>query len=394
MSNHKLRAETVAIHAGRQSDPTTGAVISPLHFSTTFERLPDGTYHDNYLYSRYDTPNRRALEQCFGQLEMASGEPEVEAIRAHAFSSGMAGINAVFSLFPPKSHIIISHECYMGVRSWAKNIASVREIDVEFVDVSHYELLEEKIRPNTVLLWIETPTNPQMSVYNLSALSEIAHRRAILFAVDNTFMTFALQNPYCFGADIVFHSATKYIGGHSDILAGIVSTCHQHISDQLLIQQQVTGNVLDPFSSWMLLRSLSTLSLRVRAHSENALKVAEFLQRHPATEAVMYPGLPDFSGYELARKQAVLHADKAFFGGVISFLVRGDERNAREVCNSVQICTQATSLGGVESLIEHRKSVEGEFSTTPENLVRLSVGLEHYEDIIQDLQQALSVISL
>ncbi len=374
-----MKFETLAIHAGRHVDPGTGAVREPVHLSTTFERAADGEYPRGYNYARSGNPNRASLEGAVTALE-----------RGHdgvAFGSGSAATLAVFHLAAPGGRIVCGADCYHGTATQLRDIVPRWGVDVEFVDTTRPDAVAAALdRGKTSLLWFETPTNPMLQVSDIAALAQLAHDRGALVGCDNTFASPVLQRPLALGADLVMHSTTKYLGGHSDVLGGIVvARVAGRELDTLRHYQANGGGVPSPFDCWLVLRSLATLPLRVRQQAANALAVAHFLHAdRRRVERVHYAGLPDHPGHEVALRQM-----EGGFGGVLSLEVPGGKARAFEVASRVRVFTRATSLGGVESLIEHRASIEGPQSRTPPGLLRLSIGLEHVEDLIADLDQAL-----
>jgi len=368
--------ETLAIHAGRQPDPATGAVMPPIHLSTTFERAADGSYSDGYVYTRTDNPNRRALEECLAALE--GGET------AAAFGSGMAAIAAIFQALGARSHVIFPDDVYFGTSRLLREVLSPWELDYSVVDMTELDAVRAALRPQTRLIWVETPSNPSLKITDIAAIAEIAHAARARCAVDNTWPSPAGQQPLALGADLVMHATTKYLGGHSDLLGGAVITkAADPFFERIRLIQALGGAVPSPFDCWLLMRSIRTLPYRMRAHAANAQRVAEFLADHPAVAMVHYPGLTTHPGHAVARRQMTL------FGGMLSIQVHGGAAEAMAVAARVKLLTRATSLGGVESLIEHRASVEGPHTTTPANLLRISIGLEHPDDLIADLRQAL-----
>jgi cystathionine gamma-synthase len=374
-----MKFETLAIHAGREPDATTGAVREPLHLSTTFERGADGTYPNGYYYSRSGNPNRTALEQAVAALEQGG-----EAV---AFASGSAATLAVFALAAaPGGRIVCASDCYHGTAKQLRDIVPRWGVDVEFVDVGNLTEVSQALVPTTSLLWFETPSNPLLRVADIAALADLAHARGTLVGVDNTFASPVLQQPLALGADLVMHSTTKYLGGHSDVLGGIVVTRTAGAPECAALRdyQATAGGVPSPFDCWLVLRSLATLPLRVRAQAANALAVARFLHADKRVAHVHYAGLPDHPGHEIALRQM-----NGGFGGVLSAEVPGGRERALAVAAKVKLFTRATSLGGIESLIEHRQSMEGPLSRTPAGLLRMSIGLEHVDDLIADLDQAL-----
>jgi cystathionine gamma-synthase len=371
-----MKIETIAIHAGSKVDPTTGAVVPPLHLSTTFERDPDGGYSRGYQYSRGNTPNRAALEECLAQLE--GGEA------AAAFSSGNAAAAAVFQSLSSGDHVIVPDDMYHGISYLLKDVLARWGLEASVVDMSDIEAVQALIRPTTRLIWIETPSNPLLKVYDIRALTSLAKNAGAISVCDNTFATPVLQRPFELGADLVMHATTKYLAGHSDVLGGaIIARSNNDFFARIRDVQKLGGAVAAPFDCYLALRGIRTLPYRMRGHCENAMKVAQFLTTHPEVEAVYYPGLESDPGHRLAGLQM------SGYGGMLSFLLKGGSEKARKTANSTRLFTQATSLGGVESLIEHRASVEGPSTKTPQNLIRLSTGLEHPDDLITDLKAAL-----
>jgi cystathionine gamma-synthase len=372
-----MKIETLAIHAGREPDPATGAVREPLHLSTTFERDADGSYPRGYSYSRSGNPNRSTLERAVAALE--------QGVDAVAFASGSQATLAAFSLAAPGGRIVCSADCYHGTAKQLREIVPRWGVDVEFVDITRLDLVAQALSVTTSLLWFETPSNPLLRVADIAALVELARAQGTRVGVDNTFASPVLQQPLTLGADLVMHSTTKYLGGHSDVLGGILVTRDDGPELAALRDYQGTaGGVPSPFDCWLVLRSLATLPLRVRTQAASALQVAQFLRGHPRVERVHYAGLPDHPGHAIAARQ--MHGG---FGGVLSFEVAGGRERAMAVAAGTELFTRATSLGGVESLIEHRQSVEGLHSQTPGGLLRVSIGLEHVDDLIADLEQAL-----
>ena len=372
----KARLETRAVHLGHEVDSATGAVAPPIYLTTTYEREADGSYPKGYSYSRSDNPNRRRLETVLADLEGGAA--------AAAFSSGLAAIAAVFQALQASDHVIVPRVIYHGTTKILKDIFLPWKLEISFVDTTKPAEVEAAVRENTKIIYLETPSNPMLGITDIAAIAAIAHAHGAYCVCDNTWATPVLQRPFAFGADIVVHSTTKYFGGHSDVLGGaVVSRRADTFYERIRHIQEIGGAVPSPFDSWLILRGVQTLPWRVRTQSEHALHLAEFLQQHSRVEKVYYPGLPDSEGYAIAKRQM----DKA--GAMLSFQVRGDRAAALAVTGRLQIIIRATSLGGVESLIEHRRSIEGPESTTPENLLRLSVGLENVDDLIQDLSEAL-----
>lgn len=369
MSEKIFHQATEIVHAGREPE-NSGALASDIAPSTTFVR--DAGAH---VYSRYSNPTRDRLEKAIAILE-GGGE-------SAAFASGMAAVTAVFELLEPDQHVIVGEDAYHGVARLLENHFTRRKIAVDYVDTRDLDAVEAARRSETALLWFETPSNPQLRISDLAALGAWARKHGIVSACDSTLAPPVLQQPLMYGIDIVMHSATKFLGGHSDLLGGFVTTNEPGLANRIRDWQGNSGAVPSAFDAWLLLRSLSTLDVRVRQQCESAQKIAEWLAEHPAIETVFYPGLPQHPGHDLARRQM------RGSGGLLSVLIRGDEALARRIAASTRLFTEATSLGGVESLIEHRASVEGAQRRSPENLLRLSIGLEHADDLIDDLDQAL-----
>lgn len=372
-----MHIETLAVHAGRRVDPSTSAIAPPIHLSTTFERARDGEYPCGYSYSREGNPNRQRLEECLAALEGGT--------EALAFPSGMAAANAVLQGLEPGDHIIAPDDVYYGLRRLASEVFGKWGVEISYVDMTDLGAVEAAVRPNTRLVWAETPSNPLLKITDLAAIAAIARRAKAISICDATFSTPVLQRPFEWGIDMVVHSTTKYIGGHSDVLGGALITKFQnYLFERARKSQQIGGAAPAPFDCWLVLRGVDTLPCRVRAQTETAGRMAQFLQSHRAIEAVLYPGLPGHPGHALAARQMT------GFGGMLSMQLRGGREQALRVAAEVRIFTRATSLGGTHSLIEHRASVEGPQTLTPQSLLRISAGLEHADDLIADLDQALS----
>lgn len=373
----QLHFETLAIQSTQLPNEDTKVVSTPIFMSTTFEREADGSYASGYIYSRMDNPNRQLLEKSIALLEKGAV--------GLAFASGMAATTALFQTLPIGSHLILPHDAYYTTNDLAKTIFGDKGISISEVVMTDLEQVQQAIRPETALIWVETPSNPQLAVTDIRAVAKLAHSVGARCAVDNTWPSPVLQQPLLLEADIVMHSTTKYFGGHSDVLGGcLVVKEAGELSEQLRKVQALTGAVPSPFECWLVTRGIKTLSLRVKAQSSSAAKLAEYLAQHPKIEQVNYPGLPQHPQHEIAVQQM-----KNGFGGMLSVQVRGDAEHALAFTGKLQLFTAATSLGGVESLIEHRKSIEGPTSPTPDNLLRISVGLEHVDDLIADWAQAL-----
>jgi len=370
-----MKIETRSVHSGRSVDPSTKAIIPPIYLSTTFERSVNGDYPAGYSYTRDNNPNRESLEKCITDLENGFG--------AAAFSSGSAAAMSVFQTLSPGDHLIAPDDLYHGNRKLIKLFAKW-EITFSFIDMTSPKNVEKAITKNTKLIWIETPSNPMLKITDLQSISQISHAYGAVTICDNTWGTPVLQQPFKFGIDLILHATTKYLGGHSDVLGGIViSKEDSEIFKNIKQMQKSGGAVPSPFECWLVLRGIQTLPLRIRYQSESAFKIAEFLNKHPCISKVYYPGLPTHPGHQTAANQMKL------YGGMISFQINGSETDAMNVAAGTRVFTRATSLGGTESLIEHRASVEGADSKTPVNLLRLSIGLEHPDDLITDLSNVL-----
>jgi cystathionine gamma-synthase len=371
----KARIETVAVHAGHEIDSATGAVAAPIHLSTTFQRDVEGTYSRGFMYSRNDNPNRKALEDGVSALE--------DGAAAAAFGSGMATAMALFSALSPGDHVLAHVDAYYGTSRLLTDLFERWKLETDFVDMSDLATVKKALRPNTKLLWMETPSNPLLKIVDIAALAQIAREAGVVSVCDNTWAPI-FQRPLQLGTDFSFHSTTKYFGGHCDVMGGIViAKQNDDFFERVRTIQYTGGAVPSPFDCWLILRGMKTLPLRVRAHSENAAKVAGFLAGHGKVERVHFPGLKGHPGHEIAEKQM------SMYGGMLSFEAKGGRDAAMQVAAKTKIFTRATSLGGVESLIEHRASVEGPDSKSPESLLRCSIGLEHPDDLIEDLDQAL-----
>ncbi len=371
-----MEIETLAVHAGHATDPTTGAVAPPLVLSTTFERDAQNNPLGAYVYSRSENPNRLALEEAFTALEGGAA--------AAAFASGQAATLSVLHALSTGDHLIAPTDIYYGTRAQADLLYVRWGLQASFVDTTDLDQIKAALRPNTKLIWIETPSNPRLHITDIAAVADIAHSHGALLACDNTWATPLLTRPFEFGADLVMHSTTKYFGGHSDVLSGCIVTRAQNEYFERIRAFQIQGGaVAAPFDCWLLLRSLPTLPARVQIQSANAAKLADALSRQPRLSKVHYPGLLTHPGHAIAARQM------KSFGGMLSIEVAGGCAAALAVAGRVQIFKRATSLGGVESLLEHRATVEGPNTTTPDNLLRLSIGLEHADDLLADLLQAL-----
>ena len=376
-SGKKYKFETLAVHAGHSVDASTGAVTEAIHLSTTFERDADGGYSRGYLYSRNDNPNRNALEVALAALESGADSA--------AFSSGLAAVTAIFQGLTPGDHVIAPVDIYHGTANVLKHLFVKWQVSASFIDMKNLDTVRAALTPQTKILWIETPSNPLLQCVDIAAIANVAHAHGARAIADNTFASPVLQQPLALGCDMVMHATTKYLGGRSDVLGGAVVTRldDDHFA-QLRTAQLFGGAVPSPFDCWLVMRSLPTLPYRMQAHCANAGKVAEFLTQHDKVDVVHYPGLQSNPFHALAARQM------SGFGGMLSFEVKGGKDAAMALAANVEIFTRATSLGGVESLIEHRASIEGVESKTPQGLLRVSVGLENADDLIDDLAQALT----
>jgi cystathionine gamma-synthase len=371
-----MRIETLAVHAGAQVDPATGAVAPAIYPSTTFERDADGSFPHGHIYTRSSAPNRSALEASLTALEGGAA--------AVAFSSASAATSAVFQSLAPGDHVIAPTDAYFGTGKLLRDVFAGWGLESSFVDMTDARAVEAAVRPNTKLVWAESPSNPLWKISDLARLGAIARGAGARFVVDNTTATPILQSPFEHGADLIVHATTKYLGGHTDVLGGaLVARERGPWLDRLRLLQTSGGAVPSPFDCWLVLRGIRTLPYRVRAQSASALAVATFLAAHPRVESVHYPGLASHPGHDVARRQM------SMFGGMLSVQVKGGADAAMAVAAKIRLFTRATSFGGTESLLEHRASVEGPGTTTPLNLLRVSIGLEHPDDLIEDLAQAL-----
>ena len=371
-----MRFETMAVHAAAQPDPRTGALTGAIQMSTTFERAADGTFPTGYAYIRDANPNRRALESAMATLEGGA--------TAVAFASGMAATTAVCQTLAPGDHVVAPLDAYFGTPKLLRELFVPWGLEASFVDMTDAAAVRAAVRPRTRLIWTETPSNPTIAVTDLAAVAAIARSAGALLACDNTWATPFLQQPLALGADLVMHSTTKYLSGHSDVMGGIVVAREAGpVADRLRWLQGNGGAVPSPFDSWLVLRGIRTLPWRMRAHCANAAAVAAFLSGHPRVQRVHYPGLPRDPGHPVASRQM------SGPGGMLSFVVPGGRAQAFDVAARLRLFTRATSLGGPESLVEHRASVEGPATRAPEGLLRASIGLEHPDDLIADLGQAL-----
>ncbi|MCX5392830.1 cystathionine gamma-synthase [Streptomyces sp. NBC_00094] len=373
--------ETRAIHAGNTADPLTGAVVPPIYQVSTYKQDGVGGLRGGYEYSRSANPTRTALEENLAALEGGR--------RGLAFASGLAAEDCLLrTLLAPGDHVVIPNDAYGGTFRLFAKVVQRWGVDFSVADTSDVDAVRDAVNDRTKLIWVETPSNPLLGITDIEAVAGVARQAGVKLVVDNTFASPYLQQPLALGADVVVHSLTKYMGGHSDVVGGALVTADEALGEELAYHQNAMGAVAGPFDSWIVLRGIKTLAVRMDRHSENASKIVEMLTQHPKVTQVLYPGLPEHPGHEVAAKQM------RGFGGMISFRVQGGEEAAVEVCNRAQLFTLGESLGGVESLIEHpgrmtHASVVGSALEVPADLVRLSVGIENVEDLLADLRQAL-----
>jgi cystathionine gamma-synthase len=374
--SNDVHIETLAVHGAHGPDSATGAVAPPIYLSTTFERGVDGSMVQGYLYARDANPNRAALERVLAVLERGAA--------AAAFSSGQAATMAVFQSLSPGDHVVLPSSVYYGTRKLMDQVFARWGLTMTIVDMRYAANVAAALRAETRLVWVETPSNPLLAVADIARIAAISHDAGARCAVDNTWATPIAQQPLTLGADLVMHSTTKYLGGHGDVMGGaIIAREDDDFFQRVRTVQTGGGAIAAPFDCWLIVRGIKTLPYRIRAHTANATVVAEFLASHSRVEAVHYPGLPTHAGHEIAASQMTL------FGGMVSVQVRGGRQASLDVKGRLRVFTRATSLGGPESLVEHRASVEAPGSGTPDNLLRLSIGLEHPDDLVADLRQAL-----
>ena len=372
-----MKLETLAVHAGAEIDAETGALSPPIHLSTTFEHAPDGGLPHGLVYQRDNNPTQQRLERALAALE--SGE------RALFYSTGMAAAAALLQSLPNGSHVLMQDDLYHGVRALAEQYFPRWGMRVTMVDMTDIAAVRAAITPETCCLWTETPSNPLLRIIDIAQVAKIAHDAGAILVVDATFATPILLRPLSLGADVVMHSATKYMGGHSDVMGdALIFRGHAELAQACFNARLLIGHSASPFAVWLTLRGLRSLSARIERHCRNARAVAEFLAAHPAVEIVHYPGLVDHPGHDIAKKQMI------DFGGMLSVQIRGGRDATLAAAGRLKLFINATSLGGCESLIEHRASVEGAHPVSPQNLLRISVGLEHADDLIADLAQALA----
>ncbi|WP_224389298.1 cystathionine gamma-synthase [Pseudonocardia sp. ICBG1293] len=375
---------TRAIHAGQVPDPTTGAVTTSIHTSSTYAQDGVGVTRGGYEYSRSANPTRTVLQEQLAALEGGR--------HAYAFGSGMGATDTLLRiLLKPGDHLVIPHDAYGGTFRLVDKVLSGFGVEHTPVDLADHDALRAALRPTTKLVWCETPTNPLLGIADIAALAGVAHAAGAQLVVDNTFASPYLQTPLALGADVVVHSTTKYVGGHSDVVGGALVTDDDALAEQIAFVQNSTGSVPGPFDAWLTLRGAKTLAVRMERHCDNAERIAEMLAAHPAVSSVLYPGLPGHPGHEVAAKQM------RRFGGMVSFLAAGGRDAALRICAGTRLFTLAESLGGVESLIEHpgemtHASTAGSMLEVPDSLVRLSVGIEDADDLLDDLRAALDAV--
>lgn len=374
---HKPGIDTIAIHAGREPEPGSRAIAPGITLATNYEQATDGSFPGSFSYGRSGNPNRSRLEATMVGLE--------DGAMAVAFSSGTAAAMSIFSLLRPGDEVLACRDAYHGILQTLDEVVTRWGVTVTQVDTTDTDAVVQAVGPNTKMLWAESPTNPMLWLCDIAALSGVASEHQLIFAVDNTFATPVLQSPLRLGADFVVHSATKYLGGHSDLTGGIVVCARDDEQSAWIRSYQIgAGAVPSPFDCWLLQRSLATLPVRIRTQSTNAARLSEYLLAHDSVSKVYYPGVVSHPGHLLAAQQM------SAFGAMLSFCTGESRRDAMSVLASFKLVTRATSLGGVESLAEHRASTEGPRTRAPENLLRVSVGMENIDDLIDDFGQALS----
>jgi cystathionine gamma-synthase len=382
-----LHPETLAVHLGLEPDATTGAVVPPIHLATTFERAADGSYPGGFIYSRGDNPTRRLLEEAVARLQ---GGRE-----AAAFASGSAAASAVLRSVGAGDHVVVPDDMYHGLRTLLVEVLGPAGLAFTRVDMRDLDAVRAAVQPRTRLIWVETPSNPSLritdilGVVSIARQAEGAHGAPVWVALDATWTPPPWQMAFDLGVDLIMHSSTKYFAGHSDVLGGVVVAspnarpAHDDPWPRIRALQRYEGGVAAPFDAWLTLRGLRTLAVRTSVQAENAAVIAAYLSAHPAVREVLYPGLPTHPGHGVAARQM------RAFGGMLSVRVKGGEAAAMRVAGRLQLFIRATSLGGVESLVEHRASIEPPGTPTPPDLLRMSVGIEHVEDLLEDLAQAL-----
>ena len=376
---------TRAIHAGQEPDPQTGAVVPPIYQVSTYAQDGVGGLRNGYEYSRSGNPTRTALEECIASLEA----PGFQSARGLAFASGLAAEDTIIrALLKPGDHVVLPNDAYGGTYRLFAKVAQPWGISHSTAEITNPESIAAAMNDKTKLVWIETPTNPLLNVGDIAAIAEVAHAGGALLVVDNTFASPYLQQPLLLGADIVLHSTTKYMGGHSDVVGGALVVIDSEIGEQLAYHQNAMGAIAGPFDSWLVLRGLKTLGVRMDRHNSNAQQVVDFLQEHSSVSQIFWPGLESHPNHEVAQRQM------RGFGGMVSFRVKAGEQAALDICAKTSVFTLGESLGGVESLIEHparmtHASVSGSALEVPNDLIRLSVGIEDSDDLIADLEKAM-----
>jgi cystathionine gamma-synthase len=379
---HPHGFDTLAIHAGQEPDPRTGAVVPPIYATSTYAQDAVGSPRLGYEYSRSGNPTRDALQECMAAIEAGR--------HGFAFASGLAAEDTLIrTICKPGDHVVIPNDAYGGTYRLFSKVAEVWGLTWSSAPVSDVDAIRAAITPRTRIIWIETPTNPLLSIADIAAIAGVAHEIGALLVVDNTFASPYLQQPLVLGADVVVHSTTKYVGGHSDVVGGALVCNDDDLAGRIKFFQNAMGAINGPFDAWLTLRGIKTLGVRMDRHCDNAERIAAYLVHHPKIATVLYPGLPEHPGHEIAAKQM------RRFGGMISFRTAGGEADAINICNRAKLFTLGESLGGVESLIEHpgrmtHLSAAGSPLEVPNDLVRLSVGIETVDDLLADLEQALA----
>ena len=377
---------TRAIHAGQEPDPLTGAVVPPIYQVSTYAQDGVGGLRSGYEYSRSGNPTRTALQECIASLEA----PGIESARGLAFASGLAAEDTIIrTVLKPGDHVVLPNDAYGGTYRLFAKVAQPWGIDFSTAEITNPESIAAAMTPRTKLVWIETPTNPLLNVGDIAAIAQVAHAGGALLVVDNTFASPYLQQPLLLGADIVLHSTTKYMGGHSDVVGGSLVAVDPELGERLAYHQNAMGAIAGPFDAWLVLRGLKTLGVRMDRHNSNAADIVAFLQTQESVSHILWPGLPDHPNHDVARKQM------KGFGGMVSFRVKAGEQAALDICAKTAVFTLAESLGGVESLIEHparmtHASVSGSALEVPADLIRLSVGIEDSADLVSDLERAMN----
>jgi cystathionine gamma-synthase len=377
---------TRAIHAGQEPDPLTGAVVPPIYQVSTYAQDGVGGLRSGYEYSRSGNPTRTALQECIASLEA----PGIESARGLAFASGLAAEDTIIrTVLKPGDHVVLPNDAYGGTYRLFAKVAQPWGIDFSTAEITNPESIAAAMTPRTKLVWIETPTNPLLNIGDIAAIAQVAHAGGALLVVDNTFASPYLQQPLLLGADIVLHSTTKYMGGHSDVVGGSLVAVDPELGERLAYHQNAMGAIAGPFDSWLVLRGLKTLGVRMDRHNSNAADIVAFLQTQESVSQIFWPGLPEHPNHDVAQKQM------KGFGGMVSFRVKAGEQAALDICAKTTVFTLGESLGGVESLIEHparmtHASVSGSALEVPADLIRLSVGIEDSVDLVSDLEKAMN----